>query len=197
LDIALQEIDAALKVQVEAGYLDTKAWVLHGLRKDELAWKFANESVKRHYQSLGEIRRLFEPGPNDDTQTAKATQVDVASPSSDVSKPIDAEESASVPSEPIEATETPTADSEPQKVESAQEPTKEPEKAVLAVNKLDEIKKKFPSSEHFKLERTARTLAVLRFHRACILDELGRTEEAEIDYAWLDRFGFSDVRLLD
>jgi hypothetical protein len=197
LDIALQEIDAALKVEVNPGFLDTKGWVLHGLRKDELAWKFANESVKRQYDALGEIRGLFEPGPSDTKIGVQTTKVDLPSTTSEPSKPDKTSESETAQSDPAGEPEAKESDSETQKIEPSQELTKELSKALLAVNKLDEIKKKFPSSEHIKLERLARTLAVLRFHRACILDELGRGEEAEIDYDWLDRFGFSDVRLLD
>jgi hypothetical protein len=153
--------------------------------------------VKRQYDALGEIRGLFEPGPSDTKIGVQTTKVDLPSTTSEPSKPDKTSESETAQSDPAGEPEAKESDSETQKIEPSQELTKELSKALLVVNKLDEIKKKFPSSEHIKLERLARTLAVLRFHRACILDELGRGEEAEIDYDWLDRFGFSDVRLLD
>jgi hypothetical protein len=38
---------------------------------------------------------------------------------------------------------------------------------------------------------------VVRFHRACILDEVGRTDESELDYRWLDQFGFTEPEKLN
>ena len=46
-------------------------------------------------------------------------------------------------------------------------------------------------------EALARRVASLRFHRACILDELGLTEQSELDYAWLDSFGFHETDKLN
>jgi hypothetical protein len=35
------------------------------------------------------------------------------------------------------------------------------------------------------------TTAVLRYHRACILEDLNKMDEAQKDYFWLDEFGYS------
>jgi hypothetical protein len=64
-------------------------------------------------------------------------------------------------------------------------------------NRLDELKLRFPYINPFELDELTGKIAALRFHRACILDELGRNEESELDYAWLDRFGFVETENLN
>ena len=154
LQIALTEVDAALVADGTARteFLDTKAWVLHGLGRDKDALTFIEESIKKLHSELkqfkgiptqdrGKFERLFE-------------------------------------AEVVDATKTDSLDS-------------------LPIRRLDELKKEFPSLRPIELELEAKRIAVVRFHRACILDELGRTDESELDYRWLDQFGFTEPEKLN
>lgn len=171
LDVALKEINAAVEANPNVPeFLDTKAWVLHGLNRNEVAIKFANESISRTYDLLKkefsnekdgkDFYQLFEP------DTAK---------------------------------QSPSVENPPTEPESESEDSKVGEKIEVEIvdDPLDKIRKRFPRSDQIAVEALAKKIAVLRFHRACILDDLGQTEESEIDYAWLDRFGFSDTKKLE
>ena len=148
LETALLEIDAALvkdgTSQVE--FLDTKAWVLHGLNKNELALTFVQEAIRKKNESVGKL----------DEDESKVLQKWLF------------------------------AASDVQEIETAP-----------VSNKLEELKKRFPVYDPKGLNDLARGVAALRFHRACILDELGRTEDSELDYAWLDSFGFQETDKLN
>ena len=150
LETALMEIDAALVADKKsrAEFLDTKAWVLHGLNRDELALPFAEEAIKK----LKSQEERF----------SNVRQADrIAFHNLLFSDVVASEEVAIVP------------------------------------NRLDELKKRFPYVNPMEIDGLARKIAALRFHRACILDELGRTEESDLDYAWLDSFGFTETDKLN
>ena len=148
LETALLEIDAALvkdgNSQVE--FLDTKAWILHGLNRNEIALTFVQEAIRKKKESVGKL----------DDAAANLLQEWLFAASV-----VPASETASVS------------------------------------NKLEELKKLLPAYDPRGLGYLARGVAALRFHRACILDELGRIEDAEIDYAWLDSFGFQETDKLN
>ena len=142
LETALLEIDAALVADGKSReeFLDTKAWVLHGLDRDELALPFAEEAIKKLHsrnEQPGNIR------PADRLAFHDQLFLDVVA----------SDETAGVP------------------------------------NRLAELKKRFSYVNPMEIEGLARKIAALRFHRACILDELGRTKESDLDYAWLTLLG--------
>ena len=150
LETALLEIDAALVADGKSReeFLDTKAWVLHGLGRDELALPFAEVSIKQlnsHYEQPSQVR-----------STDRTAFHDLLF------------------SEVVASDET-----------------------AIVSSRLDEMKKRFSYVNPMEIEGLARKIAALRFHRACILDELGRTEESELDYAWLDSFGFTETDKLN
>ncbi len=153
LETALLEIDAALVADKtsRAEFLDTKAWVLHGLDRDELAIPFAEEAIKKlksqeeRFNNVRQADRIAFHGML----------------FSDVVASEEVDETAGVP------------------------------------NRLEELKKRFSYVNPMEIEGLARKIAALRFHRACILDELGRTKESDLDYAWLDAFGFTETDKLN
>lgn len=150
LETALMEIDAALVADGKSReeFLDTKAWVLHGLDRDELALPFAEEAIKKlrsRNEQPGNIR------PADRLAFHDQLFLDVVA----------SDETADVP------------------------------------NRLEALKKRFSYVNPLEIEGIARKIAALRFHRACILDELGRTKESDLDYAWLDAFGFTETDKLN
>ena len=154
LETALEEIDAALVADGSARteFLDTKAWVLHGLGRDKEALPFIEESLKKIYLQLKKIEGI---------------------PSAELAK--------------LERLFVDEVEDEPDTDSSAKIPR----------NRMDELKKAFPSLMPAALELQAERIAAVRFHRACILDELGRTEESERDYRWLDQFGFTEPEKLN
>ena len=170
LDVALKEINAALAANPDVPeFLDTKAWVLHGLNRNEVAIKFINESISQSYELL---KKEFS-NPKDGKDFCQLFEPDTPTQSPSVENP---------PVEP-ESVEPESVDSKVG-VEKVEDP-------------LAMIRKRFPLSNRNAVDTLAKKIAVLRFHRACILDDLGRTEESEVDYAWLDRFGFSDTKKLE
>lgn len=154
LETALEEVDAALVADGNARpeFLDTKAWVLHGLGRDKEALPFIEESLKKIHLQLKKIEGISA------AERAKLEELFV----NEVEPGPDTEASVKSPR-----------------------------------NRMDELKKAFPNLMPAALEQQAERIAAVRFHRACILDELGRTEESELDYRWLDQFGFTEPEKLN
>ena len=165
LGTALFEIDAALVADGTSReeYLDTKAWVLHGLRKDDVALPFIEEAVKKLY---GHIQRYSGVRMADRLEFHAWLYSDVV------------------------AKTNATASADPVAVEKIKNNASAP-------NRLDDLKLRFPYINPVELDELVRKIAALRFHRACILDELERNEESDLDYAWLDRFGFTETENLN
>lgn len=166
LATALKEIDAALVADGSAReeYLDTKAWVLHGLNKDQEALPFAEEAIKKLYAQIKKYNGV---------RAADRFEFHALLSSDAVAK---------------SETTDPTEDGKSKK---------ETSKTVPLANRLDEIKRRFAYINPTNIDELAKKIAALRFHRACILDELGRTEESDLDYAWLDSFGFTETDKLN
>ena len=76
------------------------------------------------------------------------------------------------------------------------EGTKREEAAASAVEPLDKIKIRYSSVPPELLSQIARTIAVMRYHRSCILEELGKFDESARDESWLELFGFNDTSKL-
>lgn len=166
LETALVEIDAALVADGSAReeYLDTKAWILHGLNKDQDALPFAEEAIKKLYAHLKKYNGV---------RAADRFEFHALFSSDSVAEP--------------EATE-PTEEGNSRTKTS---------NTIPKANRLDEIKRRFAYINPTDIDELARKIAALRFHRACILDELGRTAESDLDYAWLDSFGFTETDKLN
>ena len=165
LETALVEIDAALVADGTSReeYLDTKAWVLHGLRKDDVALPFIEEAVKRLYSHIQRYNGV---------RMADRVEFHAWLYSEVVAK--------------TDATESADEGAVEKIINKASAP-----------NRLDELKLRFPYINPDELDDLARKTAALRFHRACILDELGRNEESDLDYVWLDCFGFTETENLN
>ena len=159
LETALMEIDAALVADgtSRAEFLDTKAWVLHGLGQDATALPFIQESLKKIHSQLKQIAGVHTE------DRAKFLAFFIS----------DIEDSTREDSTTEDSAENDSTAAQPK-------------------NRLDELKNQLPYLQPLALELQAERIASVRFHRACILDELGRTEESELDYRWLDRFGFTE-----
>jgi len=149
LGTALEEVDAALVADgtSRTEFLDTKAWVLHGLGRDKEALPFIEESLKKIHSQLKQFEGISK------SDRSRFEELFIA--------------------EVEDAVENNSPENPPG-------------------SRLDELKKEFPYFRPIDLELQAKRIAAVRFHRACILDELGRTEESELDYRWLDRFGFTE-----
>lgn len=152
LETALAEVDAALVADgtSRTEFLDTKAWVLHGLGRDKDALAFIEESIRKLYLELKQIKGI------DTKERSKFEALFLAE----------------------ETSKTDSADSPP-------------------LNRMEKLKKEFSYLRPMDLELQTKRIAVVRFHRASILDELGRTDESELDYRWLDQFGFTDPEKLN
>lgn len=213
LDTALTEINAALEMSKReviyegavakknlSGMLDTKAWVLHGLGRNNLAIKFADESIKLAYESLPSNATFFEPD-------AKPSNAQVATPSvPEEDKPTETEE-VDTPNadKPLASEGSDSVKKYIQMLEKLEQFGLIEPKLFRALNQLEvrnfgasmaKVKKNFPNLDMSYVRSYAKEIATLRFHRACILEDLGRIEEAQQDYEWLDRFGFVDTRKL-
>jgi len=158
LETALLEINTALVSDGTSNeeFLDTKAWVLHGLKEDEKALPFAEQSLKKFYAKI----ENFPSVRASDRLEFHAWLMFGESKTKD---------SALATESRVEALES------------------------KALPPAEEMKIRFSYVRPYEIDRLIKSLAALRFHRACILDELGRDEDSELDFAWLDRFGFTDT----
>ena len=201
LEIALAEIDAALAAEFNPAFLDTKAWVLHGLRKNELALKYVNRSIELYYEAL----RDGKGGDEKRITLYRLLEPDSSIGSKSFEKNDSKDEKSQLESVEGESELKLRTGSEGDEIVSGSDSKRvsgalDSEKTNLTPkeNILEGVKGSvsIPPSEQIKIESIAKDIAVIRFHRACILDDLGRTEESEIDYLWLDRFGFSNTQKL-
>jgi tetratricopeptide (TPR) repeat protein len=185
LELALQEIDTALKQKSEPELFDTKAWILHGLGRDEQAIKWADASIERTYEMLKKL-----PG----NESRGMELVALFQPDSDVSvvpQEVDANSDRSK-----QSVVDPESNSDLDEILERLDQTRRSIEIKLA-DPIETIQKKFPTFDPVNIAMLAKNIAVMRFHRACILDELNRIEDSEVDYAWLDRFGFSKTNELE
>ena len=151
LETALRKIDAALVTDgnMQPEFLDTKAWVLHGLNRNELALTFIQQAIKNEDAAIGKLK-----GMNEKDRIELQKRLFAA-------------------------------------------PRTQEAGTTTAKNMQEDLTKHLSDYSSKSLDALARRVASLRFHRACILDELGRTEESEQDYAWLDSFGFQETDKLN
>ncbi|MGN6135174.1 MAG: tetratricopeptide repeat protein [Aureliella sp.] len=156
LEAALKDIDQAIElVGREPGLLDTKAWVLHGLRRDLEALPIINEAV----QGVERLLRI------DDKASAKTETG------------IKAETGAKT--EPGGETE-----SESRTEAEAERETENPFDPSGLWPDLDDAHARIAAAKK-KLGTELWTLAVLRFHRMRIYEAVGGRPEAREDRRWL------------
>ena len=172
LEIALQEIDTALVADGTQNemFLDTKAWVLHGLKEDAKALPFANEALKKLYST---IERLGNVRPADRREFQTWLYSDTFEKTNNNDSEIENDSGGKIIDSNVST------------------------KNISQLNRLEALKLRYPYVSPSGIDEIAKTIAAFRFHRACILDELGRTEESDRDYAWLDNFGFTETNKLN
>ncbi|XZE18098.1 hypothetical protein SH449x_003382 [Pirellulaceae bacterium SH449] len=192
LNLALKEINRALEDRKLSGYsqlFDTKAWILYKMGDHEKALKFADAAVKEWYKELSKqnpkVAALLLPDDKFSLKKKESASAEKPEGEDDVPEEITQAEpdSSSFSWKDILSMFT-NRDS------SDQASTETDEPKPVAPNLL--------GNRNIGQERgsTLHTTAVLRYHRACILDELGRTEEAFKDYYWLDLYGFNETENL-
>lgn len=200
LPLALSEINFSLESDSSAGSMDTKAWILHGLGRDAEALKFANKGLEMLYKSLsnGDLNaidqriqlisdpaeaqlfaRMFAPDLNTIKKKPQGNEPDVPDTQPQDEADLDAilKGMSGEPQEPL------------------QNPTPL-ERRPPGLEPLEMIKNRYPQIDPFLVEGIAKTIAVMRYHRACILHDLGRFDEWERDHTWLELFGFEDTTQL-
>ncbi len=180
LDTALKEIDAALIADGTSRkeFLDTKAWVLHGLKRDEEALRFADEAIVKLAAEFKKILpasdqktflAMFFPEFEKKTDEVKNAKPDIANP------------------------DTASYESGVLKKEFDSVAAAKTDELLRGTNRLEVLKDLCPHINPIAIDALARQVASLRYHRACILDELGRSVESDLDYAWLDQFGYANT----
>jgi predicted negative regulator of RcsB-dependent stress response len=211
LEEALLDINQALVKNDNESFLDTKAWVLHQLGRDEEALPIIEKSLS---MLLGKWRAnsLLEP---------------LVTGMSDLEKGWETTTSDTLASD-TPASDTPasdTANSETASEPSAESPVIEPpqhapqiEFETVTVNPDEPIQGLFPHLNHGlgpvsttkrgwahrelvrKYPSVSRALpeitdliATLRFHRMRILESLGRHEESKKDLKWLEAFSTKEL----
>jgi tetratricopeptide (TPR) repeat protein len=189
LDQALKEINRALEDRNLSGYsqlFDTKAWILHKMGDHEKALKFADAAVKEWYKELSKqnpkVAALLLP---DDKFSLKKK-----APTTE-EKPTESDEDP----EDLTRTEPETSSFRWLDILSFFTARDSSDEASVEAEETKPVAPKLLGQKNIGQERgsTLHTTAVLRYHRACILDELGKTEEALKDYYWLDLYGFKET----
>lgn len=170
LDQALLDIDAALSLEPnEPSLMDTKAWVLYRQGKFEEAAAWIGDGLDRMEKAF-EARGLSigEPPPS---ESGDPSETKNSNPSDEASK---------TPSSRLSGTQQSIAERLRQRnQEIAEEPNPR-----IRFQKAEELLGEFKS------------LAVLRYHRAKILDAKGDHDSASKDWRWLEHHGFQDESLL-
>lgn len=160
LDEALKDIDRAID---EAGplpsLLDTKAWVLHGLKRNLEALGYMNEAIQGMEQEFDKARialpkPLEQPLPKSKAETPKSKDDGAASDEAEA--------------DDLAFLEAPV---ETKKLPSIRERQAEIRKARRRIGEAGFV------------------MAVLRFHRMRILESLKHTQEAAEERRWLEERG--------
>ena len=215
LPLALREINLSIESEPSAGSMDTKAWILHGLGRNTEALKFANKGLEMVYKALngGDLSAIDQKIQIiSDPQEAKLFGRMFAPDLNTISKASDDEPSQGSKTQPQDESDldlilnsmlmkSQSQDSNEEATSKTVEkltpnPSQPGSTPKLLQEPLDLIKIRFPSINPFLLEGIAKTIAVMRYHRASILYDLGRFDESERDHSWLELFGFEDTTKL-
>lgn len=177
LDIALEEVELSLKKSVNEGNLDTKAWILHEQNSDAEALRYSNQAIQMVNDSLKEnatkLYALVETKFNQllAERSAKASGSSAEEDSEKTDK-----------SEKTESEEALVA-----------APTKIDLKLIKSAELREEFERQFTTSSSREI---LKQIAVMRYHRQCILNALAKHDEALKDELWLRAFGFEDPKEL-
>ena len=221
LDLALKEINLALEDRRVAQFsqlFDTKAWILYKKGDTEKALTFAQAAVREWYREIAAVNpsyallllpddrfslapkkygQLSPTAPVDEDSPLDRTKPGMQSDAADKSQFSEFAKALAVIQEALEDREAQSVDqpketvrqsatkSEGNKSNEAEKDQFESTERILDVINSSNIGRDRGSHLH--------TTAVLRYHRACILDELNRLEEAQKDYYWLDEFGYTQI----
>jgi tetratricopeptide (TPR) repeat protein len=172
LHIALKEIDLAISdtSEPEPSLMDTKAWVLHELHRDEEAIKLMDEALKILTDQLNSIKL---------TPRLKIEQ-----------KSFDAFVALPGPKTPVDNKNVDSTESSDNKSSENSSDNKNDEQPVRAPDSANVLKiSDIPNKE---LQEIFKTFAVFVYHRAEILTSLKRNQEADQLFDWLEARGFSD-----
>lgn len=163
LEDALKDIDQAIAlVGPEPTLLDTKAWVLYGMKHNFEAWGYANEAIKGWEEYLAKARVTI-PGPLPD-EPPSAPESQGASPGSSSVAAGQVPDTTAAESTEIDFLESATGIVPPISLRQRQQ-------------EISEARK--------RLGGNVFALAIMRFHRMRILEALKKANEAEADRAWL------------
>lgn len=209
LDLALTEINRALQdrnTSKFSTFFDTKAWILYKKGEPEKALKFADAAIKEWYKEIASANAGYALRLLPDTEFSFIKDNDKDKVNSPISLPLfdDEPQNGSTKSTSLEAAiglnDSPNKNQSLVRINPLlkQEifPTKEPadksqspsdgsllDPKARIVNMLDGLGRDRGSPLH--------TTAVLRYHRATILDDLSKYELAQRDYLWLHLYGFT------
>lgn len=197
LPLALSEINFSLESDSSAGSMDTKAWILHGLGRDTEALKFANKGLEMVYKSLanGDLIAIdqkiqFIGDPAEAKLFARMFAPDLNS----VAKKNQSNEPDSSNAQPQDEADLDVILEGMQEEPNTTPPNATtPDRRPPGLEPLEMIKNRYPQIDPFLVEGIAKTIAVMRYHRSCILHDLGRFDEWERDHTWLELFGFEDT----
>lgn len=208
LELALAEINSALQDRSNtqfSQFFDTKAWILYKMGQSDKALTFANAAIKEWYREIASANAAYALLllPDDEFKLLKnKVGYPLPLPSFDESS-----EEKSAATKSLESSVGLGKDTDGQKpnvrfnplleneVFSPQSPTESTtdQSAAPAPGFGNSPGKLFTQSRSIGRDRGSplHTTAVLRYHRACILDDLNKYELAQRDYYWLHEFGFT------
>lgn len=208
LELALAEINSALQDRSTtqfSQYFDTKAWILYKMGQPEKALTFANAAIKEWYREIASANAAyallllpdeefkliknkqgyplplppFDESAKDKSTSTKALESSVGLGKDAASLKPNVQINPLLENEALNS-QTPMES----KTDADSAPTQgfgiSPGKFVTQSRSIGRDR---GSPLH--------TTAVLRYHRACILDDLNKYELAQRDYYWLHEFGFT------
>lgn len=210
LDIALEEIELSLKKSVNEGNLDTKAWILHEQQSDAEALGFSNQAIQMAMKTLErDAPKMFSLVETRFVQLLAQRTAAMDSPAKPTSENAVEKDAAENDAAGKELAKKEGAEKEVAEIKEAAEITDAAEissDAVPTIATPPLSMKLFKSGElRIEFERQFTTprshealkqIAVLRYHRQCILNALKRNAEAAKDELWLKAFGFEDPKEL-
>lgn len=194
LEEALLDVNQALVRNDNESYLDTKAWVLHQLGRDEEALPIIDKSLS---MLLGKWRAnsMIEPLLTGMSELEKSWDLhsDSPNPSDDPpsSETVEAPTAANTDTGPLQSAPPLKNDSPVPNLQEMSDATM----ARLSRKRgwaHEELVRKFPAVSRALPEITD-LIATFRFHRMRILEGLGLYDEAEKELRWLEAFSTKEL----
>lgn len=164
LEVALDEIDRALKSQQNESFLDTKAWVLHGLGRNEEALEVIDEALQ-------EIESTWRSNTKLDKYLTRMRELE---------KSIEAKAAAG-DVKPGEAADQDSGAKE------SEEGTASVGFRVLPHTGAELLNSEFPEVER-AMPNLLDVLATMRYHRMRICEALKMDSEVAMEKRWLKEF---------